>query len=163
MLIRTAIPDDADAIEEIYRHYVLTSTATYQEEPGTIEERLHWLNSHGPRHPVWVMETPESGIIGWASLSPFHPRSAYRFTVEDSIYLRDGWQGRGLGKIFLLHLIAAARDLGHHSIVALISKDQAASARLHESTGFSRAGGLQEVGLKFDRWLNLDFWQLMLR
>ena len=163
MLIRPATLADAAAIEEIYRHFVLTSTATYQEDAGTLEEREAWLNSHGPNHPVWVMEIPDAGVIGWGALSPFHPRSAYRFTVEDSLYLRDGWQGRGLGKNFLQHMITAARKLGHVSMIALISHDQTASIRLHENAGFKHAGHLQDVGWKFEKWLSLDFWQLMLR
>lgn len=163
MLIRPATLADAATIEDIYQYYVLTSTATYQEVPGTLAERETWLQSHGPQHPVLVLEMPDAGVVGWASLSPFRPRSAFRHTVEISIYLRDGWQGRSLGGSLMEQLIREARSLGHHSIIALISQDQPASARLHARHGFKFTGCLQEVGLKFERWLSLEMWQLLLK
>jgi L-amino acid N-acyltransferase YncA len=144
---------------EIYNHYVRTSTCTYQEEDDTLPERQAWFQRHGPVHPIFVIEIDDR-IAAWASLSPFHPRSAYRFTVEDSIYVHPDSLGKGLGKRLLEHLIATAKQLGHQQLVGLISSDQAASVRLHEKFGFQRVGHLPEVGVKFGRKLSLELWQL---
>ena len=107
MILREATDDDAADIAHIYNHSVLHSTATYQEVPETAAERLIWLQSHGPEHPVLVAE--ERGeVLGWASLSRFHPRSAYRFTVENSIYIHPQHQRRGIGRALMKELIMRA-------------------------------------------------------
>ena len=161
MTIRPATLADVPAISAIYNHYVLHSTATYQEDPESVDDRVQWLEAHGPRHPVLVA-AEEEAIVGWASLSPFHSRSAFRFTVEDSVYLRDGWQGRGLGRQLLEALIPLARKAGHHGIVAAISGDQEPSLRLHERCGFVKCGHIPEAGLKFGRWLDMVYMKLAL-
>ena len=158
-MIRSATQADAAAIREIYNHHVLHGTATYQEEIESLADREAWLDRHGREHPVFVAVSESGEVIGWASLSPFHPRSAYRFTVENSIYLRPDALGQGWGSRLLEHLIATAKELGHRQIVALISSDQPASIRLHEKFGFHKAGHLADVGLKFGRWLSLELWQ----
>src|SRR5512146_1314220 len=87
MHIRLAIAADLPAVNAIYNHYVLKSTCTYQDEPTTESERIAWFDSHGPQHPVTVAVDDGGQIVGWGSLSPFRRRSAYRFTVEDSVYV----------------------------------------------------------------------------
>jgi phosphinothricin acetyltransferase len=156
--LRDATAGDIAAINDIYNHYVLTCTCTYQEEPDTLEDRTAWFRGHGPGHPV-IVAVADSEVAAWGSLSPFHPRSAYRFTVEDSIYVRPGMQGRGIGKAILADLVRRAKALGYRSIVALISADRASSVGLHEKFGFAAVGRLQEVGLKFDRWLDVVYMQ----
>jgi phosphinothricin acetyltransferase len=156
--LRDATAEDIAAINDIYNHYVLTCTCTYQEEPDTLEDRAAWFVKHGPSHPVIVAVTGDE-VVAWGSLSPFHARSAYRFTVEDSIYVRCDMHGRGLGTTILAELIRRAKALEYRSIIALISADRAPSIRLHEKFGFAIAGRLQEVGLKFDRWLDVVYMQ----
>lgn len=160
-MIRPAVFADAAAISRIYNHSVLHSTATYQEQAETVAEREAWLRQHGPAHPVLVAEVGGE-IAGWASLSPFHPRSAFRHTVESSVYIDERFHRRGLGRQLMEALIGRARAAGHHVIVAAISGDQAASLRLHESLGFAKAGHLHEVGRKFGRWLDLVTMELRL-
>lgn len=158
MVVRDATSMDLDAIEAIYRHYVLTSTCTFQIEPGTLAERAQWLDEHGPRHPVLVVE--EGGeVVAWGSLSRYHRREGYAPTVESSIYVRDDRRGRGLGKALLGALIARARGAGHRSIIAVIAGDQPASLALHEAFGFVRVGLLKAIGYKFGRWLDVAFLQ----
>src|SRR5689334_9592709 len=94
--IRLATPDDLPAINDIYNHFVFVSTCTYQEEPSTVDERAAWFAAHGPLHPVTVAESAGE-VVGLASLSPFHRRSAYRHTVENSVYVRHDLQRRGIG------------------------------------------------------------------
>ena len=159
--LRLATRADLPAINSIYNHYVIHSTATYQTEPATLDERVAWYEGHGAGYPVIVAE--EAGeVIAWGSLSRFHPRAAYQPTVENSIYVRHDRLSRGVGTLILRDLIERAMAMGYHSIVALISADQTASVRLHERFGFLRAGQLRQVGRKFGRWLDVEYMQLML-
>jgi L-amino acid N-acyltransferase len=161
--IRLAEAADLPAINAIYNHYVRTSTATYQEEESTDAERATWFKTHGREHPVTVAvhenADGEREIVGWGSLNGFHPRSAYRFTVEDSLYVRHDMQRRGIGRKILSDLLERAAELGHQQVIALISADQPRSIELHRHAGFSDAGRLQRVGLKFGRWLDLVYMQ----
>lgn len=160
--IREAQRDDLAAINDIYNHYVLHSTSTYQEAPETLEQRATWFAAHDPRvHPITVAVAQEE-VLGWASLSPFHRRSAYRRTVENSVYVAPAHLRRGIGRMLLADLIARGRNAGHHAIVALIDADQPASVALHAAAGFQDAGCLREVGFKFDRWLHVRYMQFML-
>lgn len=159
--IRLATADDLDRINEIYNHYVLHSTCTYQEEPHSAEERARWFEDHGPAHPVTVAEI-DGQVIGWGSLSPFHSRSAYRFSTENSIYVDHAWHRRGVGGRLLGDLIARGRAAGHHTIVAGIDGEQGASVAIHEKFGFERVAHLRQVGFKFNRWLDVIYMQVML-
>ena len=156
--LRLATKADAPAIDAIYRHYVGTSTCTYQEEPDDPAAREDWLAAHGERHPVTVLE--RSGeILGWASISPWKDRSGYRFTCELSVYLRSDSCGQGHGKRLLADLVERATALGYHSIISGISADQEPSIRLHESMGFTRVAHFKETGFKFGRWLDVVYYQ----
>ena len=159
--IRPAIAQDCSAINEIYNHYVRTDTCTYQTEPDTLVEREAWLAQHGGAHPVLVAEQ-DGQVLAWGALSRFHPRFGYRFSVEDSVYVRHDCLRRGLGRALLGELLRLAREAGHHTVIALISAEKAGSVALHEQFGFTRAADLREVGYKFDTWLDVAFLQLML-
>lgn len=159
--LRPATAADLPAINAIYNHYVLHSTCTYQTVPSTAEERAEWFAAHGEKHPVIVAE--ESGaVIGWGSLSRFHPRQAYENSVEDSVYLHHEWQGRGVGSIVLAELLRLAEWLGHHTVLGGIDADQAGSIALHAKFGFEKVSHLREVGFKFGRWLDVLWMQKML-
>jgi L-amino acid N-acyltransferase YncA len=154
--LRPASADDLAAINEIYNHYVLTSTCTMQLEPSTPEERAAWFAAHGPGYPVLVAEL-DGQIAAWGSLSPYHARPGYRHTSEDSIYVRAGLHGRGLGRALLTALIDAARAANHHVVLAKVSAEQASSIQLHKSAGFIEVGRLREVGRMFERWSDVLF------
>jgi L-amino acid N-acyltransferase len=160
--IRDAAPDDLAAINAIYNFYVARSTCTYDRDPRPDDAATAWLAAHDAPHPVTVAIDDAGAVIGWAALSAFRPRWGYRHTVEDTVYVRDDHHGRGTGSALLADLVARARALGHHAIVAAISADQAASVRLHERAGFRQVALLPQVGHKFDRWLDLAMLQLLL-
>lgn len=160
-LIRQATACDLDAVNAIYNHYVLKSTTTYQTEPETAEERRAWFEARGPVHPVTVAEAGGE-ILGWGSLSPFHPRAAYHRTVENSIYVRHDALRRGVGRALLADLIERATDLGHHTIIAGIDTEQTGSIAIHARFGFVEVAQLREVGFKFGRWLDVVYMQRML-
>jgi phosphinothricin acetyltransferase len=159
--IRPATVDDLAAINDIYNHYVLHSTCTYQTEPETIEARRAWFANHGEKHPVTVAEE-DGRVVGWGSLSRFHARAAYGRTVENSVYVDPLLHRRGIGRLLLNDLIERAGVLGHHTIIAGIDAEQTASVSIHGATGFVRVALLNEVGFKFGRWLHVIYMQKIL-
>jgi L-amino acid N-acyltransferase len=160
IVIRNATEADLVAINDIYNHYVRHSTCTYQEEPETIENRRQWFRHHGEKHPVIVAERAGQ-VIGWGSLSPYHPRSAYRHTVENSVYLHHDHHRQGIGSLLLKELIVRARQLGHRVIIAGIDAGQEASVALHAKFGFEKVGHMKQVGYKFNCWLDVIYMELM--
>jgi len=161
--IRLASEADLGPIDEIYNWYIPRSTCTYQEHVDPFEARVEWFAHHGERHPVTVAIDSASGeIVGWGALSEFRERSAYRHTVENSVYLRHDRHGLGIGSALLADLIDRARALGHRTIIAGIDAEQVSSIALHKKFGFVECARMSEVGFKFGRWLDVVFMQLML-
>jgi L-amino acid N-acyltransferase YncA len=152
--LRPACVADAPAISAITNHYIRTSTAIWRDDEETLDERLAWLAVHVAPHVAIVVEDAAGTVVGWGSLSPFHARSGWRFTAENSIYLRADHCGRGLGGRILARLLDDAQAGGLHVVIAAISGDQAASLALHRRHGFTEAGRLREAGLKFGRRLD---------
>jgi len=159
--IRDATADDLQAIDDIYNHYVLTCTCTWQTAPEPMQARREWFAAHGGKFPVIVGELGGQ-VVGWGALSPYHRREGYQFTVENSVYVRPGLHGKGIGTTLLKELIQRAKALGHRSIVAVISGDQTPSIALHAKHGFAEAGRLREAGYKFEKWLDVVYMQKML-
>jgi phosphinothricin acetyltransferase len=159
--IRLATLHDLETINRIYNHYVDISTCTYAETPMPSGERHEWFNEHGDKHPITVAEM-DGEVIGWGSLSPFRSRSAYRFTVENSIYISHPHQRKGFGSLLLQDLIERARAAGHHTIIAGIDAEQTPSITLHSRFGFHPVAHLRQVGFKFGRWLDVIYMQLLL-
>lgn len=159
--VRFALEADLPAINDIYNYYVHHSTCTYQEVPEPLESRREWFRQHDEKHPV-IVAVWEGALVGWGSLSAYHPRSAYRRTVENSIYIHHQYHRRGIGSRLLQELIHRARQLGHHAIIAGADREQTASVALHEKFGFVQVGLMTEVGFKFDRWLDVIYMELIL-
>lgn len=146
---------DIPAITAIYRHYVEHSTATFDlEAPGPtyLAEKFGHMVEAG--HPVIVAERAGE-LVGYAYASTYRPRPAYRFTCEDSIYLRHDATGIGLGRVLLAELIDQSRAFGFKQMIAVITAESAASIALHEKFGFDTVGRHAALGLKFDRWLDV--------
>jgi phosphinothricin acetyltransferase len=160
-LIRPATETDLVAINDIYNHYVFHSTCTYQEKAEPIESRRRWFEGHGEKHPITVA-TIDDRVVGWGSLSPYHSRSAYQNTVENSVYVHHEMHRRGIGATILTDLIVRARAIEYRTIIASIDGDQAASLAMHAKFGFEKVGHFKEVGFKFGRWLDVIYMQLML-
>lgn len=161
LCIRLATEGDLAAINAIYNHYVLHSTCTYQITPETDADRLAWFRRHDRLHPVTVA-TVEGEVVGWAALNVFHDREAYARTVEDSIYVHPERHRQGIGRALLADLLDRARALGHWTVLAGISSEQAPSIRLHEAFGFEVRGHLRQVGSKHGQWLDVLTLQKML-
>lgn len=159
--IRPATEADLTVINDIYNHYVLHSTCTYQEEPETMDNRRQWFSRHREKHPV-IVAVADGRVAGWGSLSPYHARSAYRFTVENSVYVHHELHRHGIGSLLLEELVIRARHLGHRAIIAGIDGQQTASVALHHKFHFEKVGHLMEVGFKFNRWLDVVYMELNL-
>lgn len=161
-IIRPAAPSDLPAILAIYNDAVLHTTASYDEEPATPEERAAWYAARvGAGLPVLVAELG-GAVAGFSSYGPFRPKPGYRHTVEHSVYVGPAWRGRGLGRALLAPLIERARAAGLRAIIGGVDAENAASLRLHASLGFVEVGRLRQVGRKFGRWLDLVFVELLL-
>ena len=161
VLIRPAELSDVAAIAEIYNEAILTSTATFDTEPKTVEERTQWLHSHEARHPVLVAVF-EGKVVGWSSLTRWSDRPAYDVTAETSFYVRSAHRGRGIGRKLKDAIIREARRLGYHSLIARVTEGSRESIHLNESAGFVHVGTLKEVGKKFGRLLDVHIMQKML-
>jgi phosphinothricin acetyltransferase len=156
LVLRTAGAHDAEAVAAIYAHYVEHSVATFDTAPPPQRawaERIEAAASAG--HPFLIAERAEA-VHGFAYLSAFRPKPAYRHTLEDTVYLAPDHVGRGTGRLLLTELVARAAESGAHQLVAVISTgEDGPSARLHRALGFETAGRLREVGYKFDRWIDI--------
>jgi phosphinothricin acetyltransferase len=161
---RTRLVDrnDADALRAIYNVEVLESTVTFDLRPRTSAEQLAWIDEHSGGHPAIVAINGDGDVGGFASLTPYRPRPAYSTTVEDSVYVRRDLRGKGVGRLLLGDLVQLARDHGFHSIIGRIVGNHDASIALHAACGFAQVGREQEVGRKFNRWLDVVLMQKML-
>jgi len=153
--LRAAEAKDCFAICEIYNFYIQNSVVTFDEEKMEVsqwEEKLTYLNKQN--FPFIVSETDSGEILGFAYVAPWRQKSAYRTTVEDSIYLRAAATGKRVGTKLLEELLSLSKQAGIKEVVAVISDSGAeSSVRLHEQFGFKKQGHLAKVGFKFDRWL----------
>ena len=162
--IRTALEGDLDRITEIYADAVRHGTASYELEPPSRAEmgaRFDSLTDGG--FPYLVAEK-DGGLLGYAYAGAFRPRPAYRFIVEDSVYVAPDAKGQGVGLLLMQALIEACRVAGFRQIIAVIGDGHAdsASVRLHEKLGFRHSGRLEGSGYKHGRWLDTVFMQLSL-
>lgn len=149
--IRPAVVADAEQIREIYNHEVLQGTATFDLVPRSLDDQRQWLaDRSGALSTIVAAEGAE--IVGFASLSPYRERAAYRTSVEDSVYVRRDRHGLGIGRLLLAELLEVAATSGFHAVFARINATGEASIRLHRSLGFELVGIEREVGRKFGRW-----------
>ena len=161
--IRDAVPADLDRITDIYADAVRHGAASYELEPPTRAEMAARFESLKAGAFPYLAAADEAGrVLGYAYVGAFRPRPAYRFIVEDSVYVAPEAKGRGVGRLLMERLIEAARALGFRQIVAVIGDGHAdsASVRLHERLGFIHSGRLAGSGYKHGRWLDTVFMQL---
>ncbi|MFW6287235.1 MAG: N-acetyltransferase family protein [bacterium] len=161
IVIRKAELKDLGEITEIYNQAILNTVATFDTEPKTIESRLEWFEKHDERYPVLVAESGE-GVIGWASLSIWSDKCAYNKTAELSIYIDESQRGRGIGNELMGSIIKYARKTDCHTIISRIAGENEVSIYLHEKYGFKLIGTMKEVGYKFDRYIDVHIYQIIL-
>ena len=159
--VRFARLDDIEAIAAIYNEAIFNTTATFDIEPKTIEDRTAWFHQHSERLPLLVAEE-DGEVLGWASLRPFSDRAAYRDTAETACYVHADHRGRGVGKQLKQALIEHARQQGFHTLIAKATCESRASMHINSGFGFKPVGVLKEVGVKFGRRLDVHIFQLFL-
>ena len=168
-IIRASRDDDVAAIAAIYGFHVLNGVASFEEIPPTIEEiarRRDQIVACGlpylvaERAPGAERGTDSGRVVGFCYAGLFRPRSGYRFTLEDSIYIDAAETGRGIGRLLLEPLLARCTELGYRKMVAVIGgSDTVPSIRLHEALGFAHIGVFPAVGFKFGRWIDIVLMQ----
>jgi phosphinothricin acetyltransferase len=148
----------------IFNDAIANSTALYDYKPRALESMVGWFDAKTQgRYPVIGVENDAGELMGFASYGPFRHWPAYKYSVEHSIYVDSRFRGQGLGRVLLTEIIAAAERQDYHVMVGGIDAANAVSIKLHESLGFKHAGTIQHAGFKFGRWLDLAFYQLILR
>jgi len=153
--VRPATPDDLDAIAAIFSHYVTTSVCTFEEQPPTPTDWRQRLDDLTGRGLPLLVAVADGQVVGYGYASPWRPKPAYRFTVEDSVYLAPGWTGRGLGSALLRDLLDACARTGTRQVLAVIADTGSdASVALHRRLGFTPVGRLTAVGYKHGRWVD---------
>ena len=161
-MIRVAEARDAPAIAEIYRPYVENSSITFEEVPPTVGEMEAKIAKVGSVFPFLVYE--EGGeVLGYAYATRYRERAAYRWSLEDSVYLREDAKGRGLGRALLGALIELLRELGYFKVYAVITPPNPASVALHEAFGFTPLCRFSDTAYKRGEWLAIDWSELTLR
>jgi len=163
-MLREVQATDALGICHIYNPYILQTEITFEEEPlqeAEINDRIQTIQRSGLPWLVTIEENTGE-LQGYAYASPWKARSAYRYTVETSIYLAPAWQGCGLGQTLYQTLIQQLKTQGIHSVIGILALPNPASIRLHEKLGFQPVGQIQDAGFKFNRWIDVGYWQLML-
>ncbi len=159
--MRLAGPEDAEAILTIYNREVTGSTVTFDMVPRSLAEQREWLAARAGAHAA-VVAVDGTRVIGFGSLSPYRDRPAYSTTVEDSVYVDPGSQGRGVGRALLGELVRLATAHGFHAMMARVVDGHEASIALHRACGFELVGVEREVGRKFGRWLDVALMQRLL-
>ena len=157
-MIRAATPDDAGQIASIYNHYIEHSVITFEEEPVADAVMQARIEQGLLKYP-WLLAERDERVAGYAYATQWKPRSAYRNTVETSVYISPEHPRQGLGEALYRALIDVLREKGFHSALGGIALPNEASVALHEKLGFRKVGELEEVGRKFDRWVNVGYWQ----
>lgn len=158
-MIRRATIEDLPRILEIYNYYVENTTLAFDWEPRTHDKGVLWFESHDERHPIIVQDDP---VGGWASLSEWAPHEGYMQTAELSIFVDRNQRGNGLGRELFNSILRIAGELDYHCIISRITEGNDVSRRMHEKSGFRYIGHMNEVGLKFDKWLNVHLYQKVL-
>jgi phosphinothricin acetyltransferase len=155
VLVRPATPHDLPAVQSIYAHHVQRGLASFEEEPPPTEEMRRRHAEVVDRGLPWLVADFAGVLAGYGYCAPYRSRSAYRYALEDSVYVREDYQGRGVGAALLEALIERCSALGYRQLVAVIGDSaHAASINLHASCGFLRVGTLRSVGFKFGRWVD---------
>jgi L-amino acid N-acyltransferase YncA len=161
--VRNAQSRDIPAILNIVNQAILHTTAIYDYDARTLQQQLQWFEEkQNAGHPV-IVAVADGAVVGFGTYGVFRIKVAYKYTIEHSVYVAEGFVGRGIGKLLLQSLIDRARAEGYHTMIGCIDAENSGSITFHEKFGFTRSGEIMQVGYKFDRWLDLVIMQLILK
>jgi phosphinothricin acetyltransferase len=160
--VRPVTLDDAEQICALYNHYVMTSTITFEEEPVTLAEMASRIRDAQSASLPWLVAASGGEILGYAYASKWKGRAAYKFSVEVTIYVRQGLGHCGIGAQLYGHLLPALKSRGVHAVIGGVALPNDASLRFHQKFGFEKVAHFKEVGYKFNRWIDVTYWQVTL-
>ena len=161
-MIRPAAAGDAGAIARIYNYYIQNTVITFEEQIVSAEEIAGRIEAVTAVSLPWLVAEEAGQITGYAYATKWRPRSAYRFSVELTVYLDSDCVGQGLGSRLYTALFALLKEKGVHSVIGGVAQPNPASAALHEKFGMTRVAHFKEVGFKFGKWVDVDYWQATL-
>lgn len=161
-MIRQATSADAAAIAAIYNHYVLNTVITFEEQAVSTEQMAERIGQVKADGLPWLVLEQNSEVLGYAYATKWRVRSAYRFSVESTVYLKAGIVGKGFGSQLYQQLLAELKALGLHLVIGGITLPNEKSVALHEKFGFEQCGHFQQVGFKFEQWRDVGYWQKLL-
>jgi L-amino acid N-acyltransferase YncA len=158
-MIRAATASDADAIARIYNHYITNTIVTFEEDPISSADMASRLAEVTAASLPWIVVEQDGEVFGYAYATKWKGRCAYRFSVESTIYLAPGATGKGFGTTLYERLVAILREGSTHVVIGGIALPNAASVALHERLGFEKVAHFREVGFKFEKWIDVGYWQ----
>lgn len=160
-MIRDIKPSDAQQIVEIYNYYILNTTVTFEEEAITASEMVGRIAEITQKYP-WLVYEVDGKIIGYAYASAWKSRCAYKFSAETTVYLQNGLSGKGIGSELYKELLARLQKAGLHGIIGGVALPNDSCIALHQKFGFEKVAQFKEVGYKFDRWIDVTYWEKIL-
>lgn len=160
-MIRDAKPSDAAEIVEIYNYYILNTVVTFEEEAVTAGDMVGRINEITEKYP-WLVYEQDGKIVGYAYASAWKSRCAYKFSVETTVYLKNGLSGHGLGSALYTELLARLQKLGLHGIIGGVALPNDGCIALHQKFGFEKVAQFKEVGFKFNKWIDVTYWEKIL-
>jgi L-amino acid N-acyltransferase YncA len=162
VMVRAASAADAESIARIYNHYIQNTVITFEEEPVSAHAMAARVADVQGLSLPWLVAETENVIVGYAYATKWKARSAYRYSVETTIYLEHGCQGRGIGTTLYSKLLLILREHGVHMAIGGAAVPNEASVALHEKLGFEHVGTFRQVGFKHNRWVDVAYWQVVL-
>ena len=161
MMVRLARLEDANQIADIYNYYILNTTVTFEKTPVSAVEMRDRIEKILVKYP-WLVVDVDNMIHGYAYATDWKPRWAYRHSVESTVYLRNGQSGNGYGSLLYRQLIDDLQKQNVHTMIGGIAQPNEGSIALHEKLGFVKVAHFKEVGYKFEKWVDVAYWQLIL-
>jgi phosphinothricin acetyltransferase len=160
--VRPAAATDADPIAAIYNHYITQTAVTFEEEPIPAADIARRIAEVQAASLPWLVAERNEAIAGWAYATKWRPRRAYRFSAEVTVYVAPEQGGRGIGSLLYARLLPELRERGVHAAMGGIALPNDASIALHEKFGFRKVAHFEQAGFKFDRWIDVGYWQRIL-
>ncbi len=160
--IRDAKLSDSSALATIYNHYVTETAITFEEEPIQSEEMALRIEDVRSASLTWLVAKENGNVTGFAYAAPWKKRSAYRFSVEITVYVAPSYVGRGIGSLLVANLLSALQRLKVHAVIGGIALPNDTSVALHEKFGFEKVAHFKQVGFKFNRWIDVGYWERIL-
>lgn len=157
--IREAAASDAAVVADVYNHYVTETVVTFEEEPVSVAEMARRIEEVRSESLPWLVAEADSHVVGYAYARPWNPRTAYRFSAEITVYLAAVHAGRGIGSKLYGELFPILQARRIHAVMGGIALPNEASVALHEKFGLRKVAQFEEVGFKFDRWIDVGYWQ----